>query len=190
MAHPISLVGAIHTVLSIPPVLLGLYAIGRYHGIDPAKGSGKLYLAGLALSVLTSFALSSTGGLNVGHVLGVLALVAAFGGVLVERLSFLGRSRPYLSAMGLSFSFFLLLVPGINETLTRLPPSAPLGDGIASPVVRGTLLAWVGIFIVGLCLQAWRIRAARVKATRQGAAAGACLAAAFKEAHISERMEP
>ena len=67
---------------------------------------------------------------------------------------------PYLAAFGLSFSFFLLLVPGINETLTRLPPAHPLADGPASPVVRSALLAWLAVFACGFVLQGRRLRRA------------------------------
>ncbi|MDE1172704.1 MAG: hypothetical protein PW790_03320 [Parvibaculaceae bacterium] len=158
MAHPLSLLGIAHTAISLVPVAAGLYGFARYRTIEPATGSGKVYLAGLALSVFTSFGLSSTGGFNPGHALGILALLAAFGSLLAPRLSFLGRLRPYLATFGRSFSFFLLLVPAINETLTRLPPAHPLADGPQSPLVRSTLLAWVVIFIVGFALQVWTIR--------------------------------
>jgi len=166
MPNPISFLGAIHTVISLVPVFAGIVSFARYREIDPAAGAGKLYLAGLLVSVLTSFGLSSTGGFNPGHALGILSLLAAFGGLLVPRLSFLGRLRPYLSAFGLSFSFFLLMVPGISETLRRLPASHPLADGPQSPVVLGTLLAWLVTFIVGFALQAWLIRSRRAGAVR------------------------
>lgn len=161
MPHPISSLGALHTAISLLPVAAGLYGYARTRGIDVSMRSGKVYLAGLFLSVVTSFGLSSTGKFNAGHALGLLALAAALGGVGVSRLGFLGRLRPYLSAVGLSFSFFLLLVPGINETLSRLPPSHPIGSGVESPVVRGALLGWVGLFVVGLCVQMWTVHAGR-----------------------------
>jgi hypothetical protein len=117
--------------------------------------------------VLTSFGLSSTGHFNAGHALGILALLAAFGSLLVPRLPFLGWLRPYLSTFGLSFSFFLLLVPGINETLTRLPMAHPLASGPDSSEVRGALSAWVLTFLVGFALQAWSIRSARQQSGSQ-----------------------
>jgi hypothetical protein len=178
MANPISPLGAIHTLISLPPVVAGLYGFFRYRGIDTSTRSGKLYLAGLALSVVTSFGLSTTGRFNAGHALGILALLAAFGGTLVPRLSFLGRLRPYLTAAALSFSFFLLLVPGINETLSRLPPSAPIASGIDSPIVRATLLAWVAILLVGLCAQVLNIYLTRKRGVVSGRADGAMLGVA------------
>ena len=158
MAHPLSALGIVHTILSIPPVVAGIASLVSHRAIEPATRWGKTYLGGLALSVVTSFGLSSTGGFNPGHALGILALLAAFGGALVPRWSVLGRARPYLATFGLSFSFFLLLVPGLNESLSRLPPSHPLANGPQSPLVQTVLLAWVVIFLVGFALQAWMIR--------------------------------
>jgi hypothetical protein len=162
MPHPLSALGIAHTAISLVPVLAGLYGLVRFQRIETAHRSGRVYLAGLALSVLTSFGLSSTGGINPGHVLGVLALLAAFGAtLLVPRLRLLGGLAPYLKTLGLSASFFLLLVPGINETLTRLPASHPLATGPADPLVRTALLAWLVAFLVGFALQVRQVRAAR-----------------------------
>ena len=162
MPHPLSPLGAVHTLISLAPLAAGLYAFARFHRIEPGAPSGKLYLAGLALSVFTAFGLSSTTGVNPGHVLGVLALLAAFGGaLLVPRLPFLGWLGAHLQTFGLSFSFFLLLVPGINETLTRLPVAQPLATGPEDPLVRTSLLAWFCVFAVGFTLQVLERRALR-----------------------------
>lgn len=155
MPHPISALGAAHTIISIVPTVAGLYSFVRYQRIDVATRSGKVYLGGLLISVLTSFGLSSTGGFNAGHALGILALLAIVGGLVVPRMAFLRSARSYLSSFAFTFSFFLLLVPGINETLTRLPVAHPLADGPASPVVRGALAAWLLVFAFGSALQFW-----------------------------------
>lgn len=162
MAHPLSALGALHTLISLVPVVAGVYGFARHGRIQPSTRWGQVYLASLALSVATSFGLSSTGGFNVGHALGIVAMLAALGALVVPRLAPLGRLRPYLQAYGLSFSFFLLLVPGINETLTRLPAANPIASGPESPVVRAALGAWVLIFVVGLAVQTWLIRSRRV----------------------------
>lgn len=168
MSHPISALGAWHTVVSIVPVVAGLYGFVRYRGIHSATRSGKVYLVGVLLSVFTSFGLSSTGGFNVGHALGIMALLALSGALLVGRIPVLAKAEPYLAAFGFTFSFFLLLVPGINETLTRLPVAHPFADGPASPVVRGALALWLAVFVVGSVLQFWSIRSQR----RRGQSAG------------------
>ncbi|SNS00752.1 hypothetical protein SAMN05192560_2196 [Methylobacillus rhizosphaerae] len=164
MLHPISPLGAIHTAISLIPIFAGLYGFIRYGRIDPATNSGKVYIVSLVLSVITSFGVSSTGALNPGHAFGIVVLLVAFGGILAGKLTFLGRLRPYLSVFGLSFSFLLSLVPGTNETLTRLPLSHPLADAPLAPVVLHTLLVWFAIFVVGVCTQClmiyWRNKSA------------------------------
>jgi hypothetical protein len=157
MPTPLSLLGEIHTVISFVPIVAGLYGFARHGGIQPRMRSGQIYLGGLALSVVTSFGLSSTGGFNPGHALGITALLVALVAILVGRLSFLGRLRAYLKAFGLSFTYFLLWVPGINETLSRLPPSHPIGNGPDSPPVQMALLVWLILFAAGSLLQAWTI---------------------------------
>lgn len=157
MVHPISPIGAAHTVIGLVPIVAGIYGFIRYRKIDPAKRSGKTYLIGTVLSVLTSFGVSSTGGLNAGHAFGVVVLLVAFGGALAPKLTFFGRLRPYLSAFGLSFSFLLSLVPATNETLTRLPPSHPLAAAPLNPVVLHVLMTWFGLFVVGFAVQCWLI---------------------------------
>lgn len=154
MPHPLSTLGIAHTAISLLPLVAGLYAFARHRRIAPGTRSGRVYVAGLVLSVLTAFGLSSTGGFNPGHALGILALLAVTGSLLAPRLAFLGRARPYLADFGLSFSFFLLLVPGINETLTRLPAGQPLASGPESPLVKSALLAWLLLFLAGSVLQA------------------------------------
>lgn len=161
MPHPISALGAFHTVVSLVPFVAGLYGFVRYGKIDSSTQSGRLYLGGMVVAVFTSFGLSSTGGFNIGHALGILALLSIFGALFVSRVSPLRRARPYLSQLGFTFSFFLLLVPAINETLTRLPVAHPLADGPESPIVRGALAAWLGIFVLGSALQFWWIRLQR-----------------------------
>lgn len=164
MRPPLSTLGIVHTAISLLPLVAGFIAFARHGRIAPETRAGRVYLAGLGLSVLTAFGLSSTGGFNAGHALGIVALLAMGGALLVPKLTFLGRARPYLANFGLSFTFFLLLVPGINETLTRLPAGQPLASGPESPLVKMALLSWVVIFLVGSAVQAFALRARRAKA--------------------------
>lgn len=158
MPNPLSTLGAIHTLISVLPVGAAIYCFARYGGIQPRTKAGMVYIATLVLSVLTSFGLSSTGHFNPGHALGILALLAAGASALIPRLEFLGRARAYLATLGWSFTVFLLMVPGINETLSRLPVGNPIGNGPTSPAVQHALLAWVVIFIVGSSLQMLSLR--------------------------------
>jgi hypothetical protein len=95
-----------------------------------------------------------------------VVLLVAFGGVLVNKLAFLGRLRPYLSAFALSFSFLLGLVPAVNESLTRLPVSHPLAAAPMAPVVLQTLLVCFVVFLIGITAQGWMIHARNKRVQR------------------------
>ncbi len=164
MPHPISPLGAAHTLISLVPAFAGLYSFVRYRGIDSTTPVGKVYLGGLLVAVLTSFGLSSTGGFNPGHALGILALLSVAGALFLSRRSPQSAARAHLSQLGFAFSFFLMWVPGIAETLTRLPVSHPLADGPQSPLVRGALATWFAVFVLGAITQQWWIRSLRRRA--------------------------
>ena len=158
MANPLSTLGLVHTLVSIVPVVAGLYGFTKYGAILPKTDSGRIYLITLTLSVLTSFGLSSTGGFNEGHAIGIVALLAATFSLAVARLGGFGWLGRYLVALSMSFTFFLLLIPGINETLSRLPPASPIGNGPDSPPVQTAVAVWTAIFLVGIGLQTWSLR--------------------------------
>lgn len=161
MTHPLSALGAVHTLISVVPVITGIYSFARCGGIHSGTHAGRFYMAGVLMSVLTSFGLSSTGGFNAGHALGILALTTLIVALVIPKIDVLGRARRYLTQFAFTFSFFLLLVPGINETLTRLPVDRPLAAGPDSPIVRAALAAWLAIFLVGASVQCCWMRLQR-----------------------------
>lgn len=160
MAHPLSAFGAFHTLLSLAPVAAGLFAFKRHGRIDPATTVGKVYGIGMLASVLTAFGLSSTGGFNPGHALGLVTLAVMAIAVLAPRIGFLGRAGVYLQVALMSFSFMLLMIPGTNETLSRLPVGDPIGHGpaSASAPVQLALAAVFGLFLLGTAYQLVRLR--------------------------------
>ena len=158
MSHPISAVGAIHTIVSLIPLAAGLIALKRYGSIDPRTRPGKLYWAGMLLSVITAFALSSTGGFNPGHALGLLALIVMLAATLAPRIALLGRAARYIQVSLMSFSFLLLMIPGTNETLSRLPVGNPIGNGPESAPVRLALAVMFVLFLLGTAYQWVQLR--------------------------------
>jgi hypothetical protein len=160
MAHPLSAFGAFHTLLSLLPVAAGLLAFKRYGRIDPATTAGKVYGIGMLASVLTALGLSSTGGFNPGHALGLVTLAVMAIAVLAPRIGFLGRGGVYLQVALMSFSFMLLMIPGTNETLSRLPVGDPIGHGPGSAPVQLALAAMFVLFLLGTAYQLLQLRRA------------------------------
>lgn len=157
MVHPLSSFGIFHTLLSLIPVAAGAYAFVREGRIDLHNRTGAVFAFGMLASVLTSFGLSSTGGLNEAHALGVVALLALGFGYLAPRLHWLGRAGEYLQNLALTFCFTLLFIPAINETLKRIPPSQPLADGPQSPIVQKGVALVLVLFAIGAAYQAVKL---------------------------------
>jgi hypothetical protein len=158
MSHPISAFGALHTILSLIPVGAGLVAFQRYGKIDPGTG------VGMVASVLTAFGLSSTGGFNPGHALGLITLTVMLIATLAPRIAFLGRAAAYLQVALMSFSFMLLMIPGTNETLSRLPVGHPIGNGPESAPVQMALAGMFALFLLGTGYQLTQLRRRRLAA--------------------------
>jgi hypothetical protein len=163
MSHPLSAFGAFHTALSLIPVVAGLVAFKRYGKIDPVTGIGKVYWIGMLASVLTAFGLSSTGGFNPGHALGLITLAVMLVATLVPRVAFLGRAAAYLQVTLMSFSFMLLMIPGTNETLSRLPAGHPIGNGPDSAPVKLALAGVFVLFLLGTAYQLVQVRRRTVR---------------------------
>ncbi|RKH41675.1 hypothetical protein [Corallococcus sicarius] len=151
MANPMSMLGIIHTLVSVPPIVFGVWAFLRDGRIDPANRVGKAYVVSMITSVVTSFGLSSTGGFNPGHGLGLLALLLMAVGAFA--------SGAYVRTLTYSASFMVLLVPGINETLTRLPAGQPLASSPQDPLVQTSLAALLVLFLCGATYQVLKLRA-------------------------------
>jgi hypothetical protein len=158
MAHPLSVVGVVHTFLSLIPVAAGLVALKQHGNIAPSTGAGKIYWLGMVASVLTSFSLSSTGGFNPGHALGLLTLTVMLIATVAPRIAILGKAASYIQVALMSFSFLLLMVPGTNETLSRLPVGHPIGNGPGSAPVQLALAGMLLLFLLGTGYQIMQLR--------------------------------
>lgn len=166
MANPLSTLGIVHTALSLVPLVAGIVAFVRDGRIDPRSALGKWYIYGMIVAVLTSFGLSSTGGFNAGHAVGILCLLTIAVGFYAQRIAAPGGLREYLETAAMSFSFFLMMIPTLNESLSRLPPSNPIGNGPDSPPVQTAVLVALILFVIGLLYQFYRIHHRRLPPAR------------------------
>jgi len=77
------------------------------------------------------------------------------------------RKARYVENFLLSFSFFLSLVPTINETFTRIPIGRPLAKDIKDPIIGQTLLILFMLFVIGSIFQYIRQKKINSKAERE-----------------------
>jgi len=149
----LSNLGIFHTAVGIIAIVAGLISIVRFGKINLTHLTGKIYFYGQVITALTALGISKHGGFNAGHVLSILIfilVVVAF--FLSSAKKGSGRAH-YFENFCLSFSFFLSLLPTVNETFTRIPVGHPLAKDITDPLIGKTLLVLLILFVAGSIAQ-------------------------------------
>jgi uncharacterized membrane protein len=152
----LSPLGVVHTVFSLVALASGLLALVRDHKISPRNLTGKIYVITTIITCLTAFGLFKHG-FGPGHVLAILTLIALGAAALAGKGMF-GRVSGYVETVCYSATFLFSMIPGITETSTRLPPSAPLvasPDAPALQMANGVLFV---LFLIGATLQVIAVR--------------------------------
>ena len=151
--------GIVHTLLSLVAVVAALAALVRDGGVAPRSRIGRVYIWSLVATCLTGLPIFRHGTIGPPHIIGVLTL-AAFAVAFAAGKGALGRASARVEAISYWVTLLLLGVATVTETLTRLPPSAPL---VASPdagVLKVLDLGLLVLFVIGLTRQLRRLRAA------------------------------
>ena len=149
----LSNLGIFHTVIGIVTIGAALTSFVKSGKINLATVSGKIYFFGTLVTSLTALGISKHGGFNPGHAFSLFIIV------LIATASYLfykqqGSTKArHVENFLLSFSFFLSLVPTVNETLTRVPIGQPLAKDMTDPVIAKTLLVFLVLFIAGSIYQ-------------------------------------
>ncbi|HKG07484.1 MAG TPA: hypothetical protein VKB19_13535 [Pedobacter sp.] len=149
----LSNLGIFHTVIGIIAIIAALASYGKYGRINLSGKGGLTYFYGTVITSLTALGLSKHGGFNPGHVLSLLVLVLVVVAFFLHKKRMGNTRARYFENFFLSFSFFLSMIPTVNETLTRVPLSAPLATGPTDPLIGKTLVVILVLFIAGSVYQ-------------------------------------
>ncbi len=151
----LSSLGIFHTVIGVVAIIAAVVSLIKSAKIDLGKLAGKIYFYCTLVTSLTALGLSSIKGPNPGHILALLIVV------LVSVAYFLYAKKPgnnrsrFVENFFLAFSFFLSLIPTVNETFNRVPVGHPLANGPKDPLIAKTLLVLFMLFIAG---SIWQFR--------------------------------
>lgn len=145
--------GIFHTIIGVAAIIAALADFIKYGKINLNALSGKIYFYGTVVTSLTSLGISKHGGFNPGHVFSVFIIVLVLAAYLLNSKRKNSARARYFENFWLSFSFFLSLVPTVNETFTRVPVGHPLAKDISDPVIGNTLLVLLVLFIAGSVYQ-------------------------------------
>jgi uncharacterized membrane protein len=153
----LSMLGIVHTGISLVAVAAGIACFMRHGAIDSRSRGGKLYIATTILTCLSGFFIFAHGGFGKPHALGVLTLIVLALALLLERRVARGRAAR-VAMVAYSLSFYFHLIPAVTETATRLPASAPLVASAESPVLAVVYFLLFLVFLVGVRKQLRRPR--------------------------------
>ncbi|MDP9077443.1 MAG: hypothetical protein M3O71_08485 [Bacteroidota bacterium] len=153
MPNHLSILGIIHTAISILAIFAALYALFIDGKISPANNCGKLYILLTAITCISGFPIMRFEHPTAGHTLGIVILLILPIAYLITSLKFLGKSAIYLQVFLMSLTLFLSCIPAVVETLTRLPISGPIASGPNDPIIQKGLLTLVILFTVGVIYQ-------------------------------------
>jgi len=149
----LSSLGIFHTVIGVLAIIAAVIGFIKHGKIALHSLTGKIYFYGTLITSLTALGLSSVSGFNPGHGL-ALIIVGLITGSYYLHTKKQGYNRfRFFENFFLSFSFFLSLIPTVNETLTRVPVGHPIATGPTDPVIAQTLGVVLLLFVMGSIYQ-------------------------------------
>ena len=149
----LSNLGIFHTLIGIIAIVAAIVSCIRYGKINLEQPTGKIYFYATVITALTALGISKHGGFNPGHILSLLILLLVVIAFLLSTKRKGNNKARYAENFLLSFSFFLSMLPTVNETLTRIPLGHPWAKDITDPVITRTLLVLLLLFVVGSVYQ-------------------------------------
>lgn len=154
--------GIAHTAISLVALVSGFAALARFKQIRIKDRMGLIYLVSTFLTAATGLGIFQHGGFGPPHVLSILTLLALGVGWAATATTVLGGLSAYVQLVCFSTTVFFHLVPGFTETLTRLPPSAPLLASAEAPQLQAIAAMLLVALITGLVFQIRWLRSGRL----------------------------
>lgn len=151
----ISTPGWVHTLSSLPAIPLAIYMFARHGRIVPRSRPGVVYFISMLIGAVTVFPIAKQ---PVSFVIGTATLLFLLAGYGIGRIQSFRGAGKYLETIFLSLTAFLLFVPTVTETLTRVPNGNPLVTDLNSPILLGAQAGLLVILIIGLSAQIIHLR--------------------------------
>ncbi|MBS7806068.1 hypothetical protein [Variovorax sp. PCZ-1] len=149
----LSMLGLVHTLVSLVALASGFWLLLKYREITSRTTLGRVYLITTAITALTAFGIFNQGKFGPAHALAVLTLLALVAGLIVSSAGLFKSWTRHAQAVCYSATILFHMIPGVTETLTRLPATRanfPNPEAAGFKPIYGVLLL---CFIVGLIFQ-------------------------------------
>ncbi|MBB6372066.1 hypothetical protein [Chryseobacterium shigense] len=149
----LSYLGIFHTVIGIIAIVAAVTDFIKRGKIDLNQLTGKIYFYLTLITSLTALGLSKHGGFNPGHIFALFIVILILTAYFLHKKRQGNNRARFFENFLLSFSFFLSLVPTVNETFTRVPLGHPLAKAPTDAIIGQTLLGLFVLFIIGSVFQ-------------------------------------
>lgn len=154
----LSILGIIHTAISVLAILTAVIALIRYGKMSPSTNIGLAYIWLTIITCLTALPIMKLGHPTAGHPLAIIILVLVAIGVYANRITVVKKAADYIQIICISTTLFLSMIPATVETLTRVPISHPIADGPADPLITKVLSVFVLLYGVGTLYQLFKLK--------------------------------
>lgn len=155
MLFGISPIGWVHTLGSLPAIPAAAYMYARHGQIVPRSPAGTLYFVTMLIGGASILFIAH---MPISYAIAAGTLLLLFVGYGAARFPRLGGSINYIEAVSLTLTTFLLLVPSIKETLTRVPDGHPWVTDPKSPVLVGAIGSVLLLTVTGVVSQIIQLR--------------------------------
>ena len=152
--------GVFHTLLSLVAIASAIVALVREGGVSAKSGVGRVYIWSLVATCLTGLPIFRHGTIGPPHVVGVLTLATFVVAFVAGRTAAFGRASARVETACHWTTLLFLGISTVTETLTRLPPSAPIVASPEAPIFKVLYLGLIVLYVIGLTRQLRRLRAA------------------------------
>jgi uncharacterized membrane protein len=157
----LSPLGILHTLFGIAALASGAATLISFQEIDPKNRSGRVYLFTTLVTAVTALFLYAHGGFGPPHVLAILTLVAMGVGTAASATTVFGGAWRSVRAVAYTLTLLFHLIPGVTESLTRLPPGAPLVASQESPVFQKIYPILFALYVAGQIAQVRLLKSRR-----------------------------
>ena len=108
MPNHLSILGIIHTAISILAIITAIVALLIDGQLNPAKIFGKIYIWLTIITCVTGFPIMKTGQLSGGHYLAIMILVILPIAIYVKQLRIFGKLAAYTDSTDVLDTLFLI----------------------------------------------------------------------------------
>src|SRR5439155_8701367 len=150
--------GVFHTLLSLVAIASAIVALVREGGVSAKSGVGRVYIWSLVATCLTGLPIFRHGTIGPSHIVGVLTLATFAVAAIAAKTRAFGRLSAYIETVSYAVTLLFLGISTVTETLTRVPPSAPIVASPAAPIFKPLYLGLLILFLIGVTLQVRRLR--------------------------------